>query len=131
MVIDTSAVMAILLGESEATAIAQAIGEDQLRFISAGTFVELSIVVEGRNGAEGARELQRFLNELEPEVVALDRVHAEAAADAWRRFGRGRHPAGLNFGDCISYAAASVLGQPLLCVGDDFMKTDIDLVHLT
>jgi ribonuclease VapC len=123
--------MAILLGESTATAIAQAIAEDELRFISAGTFVELSIVVEGRNGAEGARELQRFLNLLQPEVVALDRVHAEAAADAWRRFGRGRHPAGLNFGDCISYAAASILGQPLLCVGDDFVKTDIDLVHLT
>ena len=127
MVIDTSAIMAILLAEETAEALADALAGASVRLMSAGSLVELTIVVESRRGAEGARELERFMNLLQPEIVPLDRVHAVAAADAWRRFGRGRHPGGLNFGDCLSYAAASVTGQPLLCVGDDFARTDLEL----
>lgn len=93
--------------------------------ISAGTMVETGIVVESRRGEAGGRELDLFLHRLGVAVVPLDREHVELARAAYRRFGKGRHPAGLNLGDCFSYALAASTGSRLLYVGDDFTKTDI------
>ena len=93
--------------------------------MSAATFVEASLVVESRFGADGLRDLDRLLELAEVEITSLDVRQARAARDAFSRYGRGRHPAGLNFGDCLSYALARVLGEPLLCKGGDFPLTDI------
>jgi ribonuclease VapC len=86
--------------------------------------------VTARFGARGKTALARFLQENAIETVAFDDAHASAALDAYSRFGKGRHPAALNFGDCCAYATASIAGEPLLCVGDDFASTDLLLVSL-
>lgn len=93
--------------------------------MSAATRVELGIVVESRTGAEGAQLLEELLARLEVEIVPVDAEIAEEALVAWRRFGKGRHRAGLNYGDTFSYGLASRTGLPLLFVGDDFRYTDV------
>lgn len=93
--------------------------------VSAATLIEALIVVEARQGREAATDLAALLLELEAEVVSLDESQAEAAASAWRRFGKGRHPAGLNLGDTFSYALAATRGEPLLFKGRDFAATDV------
>ncbi len=125
MVIDTSALLAILLGEPGHEQLNERIVADTRRLISASTVVEAGIVLHGRHGAKNAPFLDLYLHEAGLEVVSVDGVQARAAIDAFRRFGRGRHPAGLNFGDCFAYALAAVTGEPLLYKGDDFAKTDI------
>jgi ribonuclease VapC len=130
MVIDSSAVMAVLQLEPTAAAVARSLDADPVRIIGAPTRVEVGIVAEARFGADGARMVERFLRDGEVEVLSFDRRQADLAIDAWRRFGEGRHPAGLNFGDCFAYAAARALGEPLLCVGNDFAKTDLAVVDL-
>jgi ribonuclease VapC len=130
MVIDTSAVLAILFDEPEADDIEMAIDADPVRLMSAASYLETAIVVESRLGEPGGRELDLLLHKAGIEIVAVTAEQADTARDCWRRFGRGRHPASLNFGDCFSYALASASGEPLLFTGDDFGKTDIQRVVL-
>jgi len=130
MVIDTSAVLALLFNEPEADEIELAIGEDPVRLMSAASGLEAAIVVEARLGAAGGREFDLLLHKARIEIVAVTSEQMEAGRAAWRRFGRGRHDANLNFGDCFSYALAAVAGEPLLFKGGDFAKTDVARVAL-
>jgi ribonuclease VapC len=130
VVIDTSAIIAVLLNEANAVSIARAIESDSLRLLSAANFLEASIVIESRKGETGGRELDLLLYRAAIEVVAVDQDQAEVARLAWRRFGKGRHPAGLNYGDCFAYALAKTRRLPLLFQGDDFSQTDIEAVVL-
>jgi ribonuclease VapC len=98
--------------------------------LSAANFLEASIVIESRKGETGGRELDLLLYRAAIEVVAVDQDQAEVARLAWRRFGKGRHPAGLNYGDCFAYALAKTRRLPLLFQGDDFSQTDIEAVVL-
>lgn len=125
MVIDTSAVVAILFGEPDHRRYDEAVAAAQIRLISAVTCVELAFVIEGRKGAAGRERLERFYRLTGIEVVAVTPRHAEIAVDAFRRFGKGRHRAGLNIGDCFSYALAVATDYPLLFKGDDFVHTDL------
>jgi ribonuclease VapC len=125
MVIDTSALVALLRMEPEAARIAQSIEADPTRFISAATFVESSIVLESRYGTEVSRELELLLLKSAIRVEPVTAGQAEVARLAWRRFGRGRHPPALNFGDCFSYALSRTTGEALLFKGEDFLQTDV------
>jgi len=124
MVLDTSALLVILLDEPESAAFREAIEGDPVRLLSAGSLLEAALVVESRFGEAGGRELDLLLHRAEVQVVAVDRNQAEVGREAWRRFGKGRHPAGLNLGDCFSYALSTVSGEPLLYKGGDFSLTD-------
>lgn len=126
MVVDTSALVALLLGEPHAADIAAAFESAGPAVVSAATLVEATIVVESRLGADGVVRLDQLLRTAEVAIVAVDEAQARAAADAWRSFGKGRHPAALNLGDCFTYALAQVRAEPVLCVGNDFARTDID-----
>ena len=124
MVVDTSALVAVLFDEPERAQFTQAIAADPRRLVSAATLVEASIIVEARRGESAGRELDLLLHRAGVVTVAVDAEQAEAARRAWRRYGKGRHKAGLNYGDCFSYALAQVSGEPLLFKGDDFSLTD-------
>jgi ribonuclease VapC len=128
MVLDTSAILAILLNEPEIDPFSVAIEVDPVRLLSAASLVESSMVIEARYGEVGRRELDVLLQTIGIEIVALDAHQAELARHAFRTFGKGRHAAGLNFGDCFSYALAQAAGEPLLFKGNDFSKTDIRAV---
>ena len=128
MILDTSALVAILEGEHEAERLIAALETRDSVRISAATLVEAGIVVETRRGESGGRELDLLLQRLRAEVVSVTAEHAELARDAYRRFGKGQHRAALNFGDCFAYALASAMGEPLLFVGGDFAKTDVAVV---
>jgi ribonuclease VapC len=128
MVIATSALVAVLLQESDAERAAQAIDAGSPRLLSAASLLEASIVIESRKGEAGGRELDLLVYRAGIEVVAVDQNQAETARAAWRRFGKGRHAAGLNYGDCFAYALASSRRLPLLFCGNDFSQTDIDCV---
>lgn len=130
MVLDTSAILAILQAEPDAASFAAAIRNDPRRLLSAATLVETDIVIEARHGDAGARELDTLLRTAEVETMAVTAEQAQIAREAWRRFGKGRHAAGLNFGDCFSYALALETGEPLLCKGNDFAQTDLELVPI-
>jgi ribonuclease VapC len=130
MVIDTSALMAILLGESEAEAFARAVAKDEKRLLSAFSALESAIVIEAKKGEAGGRELDLLVHRSRIEIVAMDSALVELARAAWRTYGKGRHPAGLNIGDCCSYALSKYAGEPLLCKGEDFPITDIKIVQL-
>ena len=125
MVIDTSALVAILLREPDADLFSQAIAEASVRLVSAVTRVELSFVVESRKRVAGPGDIVRMLRDGRIEVVAVTPEQADIAIQAFRRFGRGRHRAALNIGDCFSYALAKETDLPLLFKGDDFAQTDI------
>lgn len=125
MVIDSSAVLAILQNEPERRAFNQAIADAETRLLSAASLVELSIVLEARFGPDGQGDLDLFLSTAQIDIVALDRDQAELARSAFSRYGKGRHPAGLNLGDCFSYALAKWAVAPLLFKGDDFCHTDL------
>jgi len=125
MVLDTSAVLAILQDEPERRAFNEAIEAADSRSLSIASLVEASIVIEARYGAEGVRHLDQFLDRADVAVVAVDVEQGKIARQAFSRFGRGRHAAGLNFGDCFSYALAQALGEPLLYKGEDFSLTDV------
>ena len=126
MIIDTSAVMAILFGEGGAERYDQAIAEATHCRMSVASFLEAAIVLESRSGAAAGHELDIFLEEAGIELEPVTPDQAQAARRAWRRFGRGNHPAGLNFGDCFAYALAEATGEPLLFKGQDFALTDIE-----
>lgn len=129
MVIDTSALIALLLVESTADRLLAALESDPVRLVSAATVVEASLVMLRRFGEVGDTSLDRLLRGLNVDVMAVDLAQTSAARDAALRYRRGHHPAALNFGDCFSYALASVLGESLLFVGDDFTQTDIAAVQ--
>ena len=125
MVIDTSALIAILFGEPEALFFSRAITQGSRKLISAFNALETGIVVEARKGEAGGRELDLLLHRAQIEVVAMNADQAELARVAWRKYGKGNHPAGLNIGDCCAYALAKYSGEPLLFKGNDFSQTDI------
>lgn len=130
MVIDTSALVAILTGEPEQTRFIQAIsGADQC-LLSTANWVETSIVVETRYGPAGLYYLDRLLAQANIETAAVDAKQAHQAHEAYQRYGKGRHPAALNFGDCFSYALAATRSEPLLFKGNDFAQTDIAVVDV-
>ena len=128
MVIDTSALLAILLDEPEAPAFARAIAAAPRRLVSAFSALETAIAIEARKGEGGGREFDLLAFRTGLDVQAMDKAQVEIARRAWRRFGKGRHPAGLNIGDCCSYALSRFTGEPLLFKGDDFPKTDVHRV---
>jgi ribonuclease VapC len=130
MVIDTSALLALVFNEPEADDIEVALDEDPVRLMSVASCLESAIVVEARLGPAGGRELDLLVHKAAIELVAVTTEQVEVARAAWRRFGRGRHPAGLNFGDCFAYALARTSGEPLLFKGDDFANTDVERVGL-
>ena len=125
MVVDSSALIAILRGEPEEPAFRNAIRTAPNRLLGAPTRVEASMVALGRWGEPGLEQMQALIERFELEVVPLSDDHAKFAIEAFRRFGKGRHAAGLNFGDCFSYALAKATGEPLLFKGDDLSQTDI------
>jgi ribonuclease VapC len=125
VVLDASALLAILLGEPERDRFIESIALTTRRLVSAATVVECGLVLISRRGEGGIARLNSLLHEAGVEIAAVDSAQAQAAVDAFRRFGKGRHPAGLNFGDCFAYALASLTGERLLYKGDDFAKTDI------
>lgn len=125
MVLDTSALLAILFDEPDRPEFVRKITAARKRMISTATLVESSIVVEARRGESGGRELDLLLHRARIEVAPIDPEQAELARAAWRRFGKGRHPAGLNFGDLFAYALARAEGDELLFKGEDFSQTDI------
>jgi ribonuclease VapC len=125
MVIDASALLAILQDEPERRSFNEAIEAAASRSISTATFVEASIVIEARYGAEGVRDFDALIAKAGIELVPVDAEQAHIARAAFSQFGRGRHPAGLNYGDCFSYALAKALGEPLLFKGADFSQTDV------
>jgi len=131
MVLDTSALLAILMAEPEAEGFAVAIEHDPIRLVSAGSMLETAIVAESRWRDAGGRELDLLLFKTGITVIPVDAEQVEIARQAFRLFGKGRHPAGLNFGDCFAYALSRVSGQPLLFKGDDFAQTDVDRVEIT
>jgi ribonuclease VapC len=128
MVLDTSALLALLLDEPEAEDFRIAVEEDTTRLVSAATLLETALVVEARKGEPGGRELDALIQKAEVVVVPVDAEHVSEARRAYRRFGKGRHAAGLNFGDVFAYALARSAGEPLLFKGEDFAKTDIGRV---
>ena len=128
MVIDSSAVMAILLQEPDAGQYADVMATSPLNIMSAGNFLEASIVIDNRHRELGLIDLDRLIFGARIDIVAVDRTQAEAARNAYRRYGRRRHSAGLNFGDCFAYALAKTTGEPLLFKGADFAATDIEVV---
>ena len=128
MVIDSSALVALLGMEPEAARLAAAIEADGTRLISAASVFEAAVVIESRYGPEGGRELDLLVAKAGLSVEPVTAQQAEIAREAWRRFGKGRHPANLNFGDCFSYALARVTGEPLLFKGTDFPQTDAAVV---
>jgi ribonuclease VapC len=125
MVVDTSAIAAVLFQEDDADTFEQALAGAGRCLISAVTRVEISCVVEGRKGEQGRAALDELMSALDVEVVAVDGTQVDLAIAAFRAYRKGRHPAGLNIGDCFSYALAKALDEPLLFKGDDFGLTDI------
>jgi ribonuclease VapC len=125
MVLDSSAIVAVLLKEPERDRLLEAIERAELIVVGAPTMLETTMVLTARLGQDARPLLSAFLRRLNAEVIAFNEEHLDAATTAFLRFGRGRHPAGLNFGDCMSYAVASVANLPLLFIGDDFSRTDI------
>ena len=125
MVIDSSALIAILLNEPERRSFNEKIEASAVRMISAGSLLETAMVIESRLGESGRQELDLFIQKASIKVMSFDADQAELARGAFRQYGKGRNPAGLNFGDCFSYALAKATGEPLLFKGNDFSRTDI------
>jgi ribonuclease VapC len=127
MVIDSSALLAIFLHEPEREAFVEAIAQAGKRLISAATILETGIVLESKRGETAGREFDLFVFRMNIEIVPVDAEQTEIARSAWRSFGKGKHPAALNFGDCFTYALAKFSGEPLLAKGQDFSQTDLEL----
>lgn len=126
MIVDTSAFVAVLFDEPDSQRYTMALAEAARCRMSVANFLEASMVVEGRAGIAGGHELDLFVETAPIEIVPVSVDQAQAARRAWRAFGKGIHPAGLNFGDCFAYALAEVAEEPLLYKGDDFALTDIE-----
>ena len=126
MIVDTSALVAVLFDEPDSERYATAMAQAARCRMSAANFLEAALVVEGRAGISGAQELDIFIETAEIEIVPVSVEQARVARRAWREFGKGNHPAGLNFGDCFAYALAKIAGEPILYKGDDFTLTDVE-----
>jgi len=126
MVIDPSALLAVLQNEPERRAFNESIEAAEQVSLSTASFVEISMIVESRLGADGIRDLELFIAKARIALNPVDEEQTHLAAQAFRRYGKRRHPAGLNFGDCFSYALARARGDSLLFKGDDFALTDIE-----
>ncbi len=129
MVIDTSAFAAIFFAEPERQKFLAAITAAGTRLVSAATVLETGIVLEARQGEAAGREFDLFVIRENMQVVPVDADQSDLARSAWRRYGKGRHPAALNFGDCFVYALAKSSGEPLLAKGTDFSQTDIAILR--
>jgi ribonuclease VapC len=127
MVIDTSALIAIFLGEPERDAFVRNIAQSESRLLSAANAFETGMVLEAKRGEAAGREFDLFVVRAQLEIVPVDADQVEIARAAWCKFGKGRHAAGLNFGDCFAYALAKWSGEKLLAKGEDFRFTDIEL----
>jgi len=127
MILDSSAIVAIFLKEPGFEALVDKLAEAANVGIGAPTAAETAIVVGARLGMDGRNLVSRFLHEQDVVIVTVGNDHWQSAAEAYARFGRGRHKAALNFGDCLTYAVAKLAGEPLLAVGRDFPHTDLDL----
>lgn len=125
MVVDSSVLIAILLGEDDVQQFIQLLADAEKIYISAVSFVESAMVIEHKKGESGAKKYDELLTVLSANIVVFDNQQARLARIAWQNYGKGRHPAKLNFGDCCSYAAAKFLDLPLLFKGNDFSQTDI------
>lgn len=125
-VLDSSALLAVVLGEDDAGLYATRLAEPGRRLVSAATLFEAAVAAERRGGLEARDRLDRVITRIEPQIVPFDAAHLGWARDAWRRFGKGRHAASLNLGDCLAYATARHAVLPLLFKGDDFARTDIE-----
>jgi ribonuclease VapC len=131
VVVDTSALLAALFAEPQRDAVLVALAETDSAILSSCCLLEASIVASARLGAQGPAELELLLDVFDVETVSFTADHARLATEAWQRFGKGRHPAGLNIIDCCSYALACEAQRPLLAVGDDFRRTDAQMVEVT
>lgn len=130
MILDTSAIISVLLQEEGSDQLADRLDGSEVCRIGAPTLLEASMVLTGRMGDVGRVLLNSLLQEKNVDVLSFSEAHWRIAQSAFVRFGKGRHPAALNFGDCLTYAIAYVAGEPLLCIGDDFPQTDLPLVEL-
>jgi len=128
MVIDASALLAILLGEPEAEEFSRSIADDPKRLVSALSALEAAIVIHARKGTAGIRELDLLIHSAGATIVSFDADQVLLARSAYEKYGKGHHPAALNLGDCCSYALARFSGEPLLFKGNDFSRTDVTMV---
>ena len=128
MVIDSSALLAILLAEPERSRFVDLITEASVRLLSAANALEAAIVLESRLKTIGGHELDILIQKASIEIVSVDAEQFSVARQAWRKFGKGRHPAALNLGDCFAYSLSKVSNEPLLAKGADFKKTDLQLL---
>jgi ribonuclease VapC len=126
MVLDTAALVAILQNEPERRKFNEAIESAETRSLSSASFVESSIIVETRFGADGVRDLDLLIAKARISLVSVDEEQAHLAREGFRKYGKGRHPASLNYGDCFSYALARSRDEPLLFKGRDFSQTDVE-----
>jgi ribonuclease VapC len=129
LVVDTSAAVAVILGEPGSEELAAHLEDALTRLMPATIRVELGIVIESRLWPAGQDVVDRFLRDAKIDIVPVDADLAARAISGWRRYGKGRHPAGLNFGDCFTYALAEQTGHPVLCTGEDFAATDVGIVR--
>jgi ribonuclease VapC len=127
MIIDTSAIVALLLREPGFEVLLDKLAVDPNPAVNAATLTEAGIVLSARIGDDARGLLARFVQEGGIEILPFGDAHYSVAVDAWLRYGKGRHTAALNYGDCLTYAAAALSGEPLLCVGADFAQTDLEL----
>lgn len=130
MIVDTSAIVAVVLREPGFQVVVDYLEGDDPLAVGAPTLTEASLVLSARLDRDARPKLARFLQEYEIAVVSFGAAHWDEATEAFMRFGKGRHPAGLNYGDCMSYAVAKLADQRLLCLGRDFAQTDLILVPL-
>jgi ribonuclease VapC len=129
VIVDSSAVVAVVLREPGHERLLGFLAGEEAPGIGAPTVVETGIVLAAKVGLAGRTLLARFLGDIDSAVIAFEEEHWPVAVEASLRFGKGRHPAGLNFGDCLTYAVARLADEPLLCVGDDFAQTDLDVIR--
>jgi ribonuclease VapC len=130
VIVDSSAVVAILRAEPDAPKFAAAITSATVKRISAANYVEAAVVIESGGDAIASRRFDDFFRVSRVEIEAITPGQAEIARAAYRDFGKGRHKAGLNFGDCFAYALAKEMDEPLLCKGNDFRRTDLEIVKV-
>lgn len=130
MILDSSVIVAVLLREPGFARFVAAMAAADVLSVGAPTLAETGLVLASRLGPDAADTLLRWLTDFDVNVIAFDAPHWLVAVDAFERFGKGRHPAGLNFGDCLAYAVATLADQPLLCVGEDFRRSDLRTVDV-
>jgi ribonuclease VapC len=127
VIVDTSALVSMLIREDGWETLRSEVADVEVVGIGAPSLLEAILVISGRAGRDRSEEVRQFVRDLGIVVIPFEEEHARTAGEAFARFGKGRHRAALNFGDCMAYAVAKLAGQPLLCTGTDFAKTDLKL----